>query len=282
MAQNMNRYLGPDPNSSMMQIRARDPIWFEHARDVSICAGDIILRLSVHSGDVRELVSAVLYRRIASAFEAVIVLAERGMYTEGLNQRRSMLEGLFILGALWKKPHLVETYLDDDQHRVLRVLKNVKRTSPMIQEALAPELPLAAIDEKVADLKPSTAGRNATTAAAYAEAAGLLDYYLTDYSFSSEAAHHVAKDLERQIALNEDGSVNGVYWGPEAELPSELLSNAVDYMLMAIVAAEGIFELAVSEAAGKLRATTDRLHEATLASATPSEPSLQPTSYDGD
>lgn len=257
----MNRYLGPDSNASMREIRARDPVWFDHAGAVSSCAADLIPQLSVQRGNIRQLVSAVLYRRIASAFEAVIVLAERGMYTEGLNQRRSMLEGLFVLGALWKEPNLVEKYLEDDQHRVLRILKNIKRASPIIQDAIAPELPSVSLDAKVADLKSSTAGRNASTTAAYAEAAGLLDYYLTDYSFASEASHHVAKDLERQIALDEDGDVDSIYWGPEAESPSDLLSNAVDYMLMAIVAVEGLFELSASEVAAQLRARTNELYQ---------------------
>jgi len=257
----MNRYLGHDPNASIREIRARGPAWFDHAEAVSACASDLIPQLSVQRGDVRQLVSAVLYRRIASAFEAIMVLAERGMYTEGLNQRRSMLEGLFVLGALWKEPTLVDKYLEDDQHRVLHILKNIKRTSPVIKDAMAPNLPPVSLDERVADLKSSTAGRNAITTAAYAKAAELIDYYLTDYSFGSEASHHVAKDIERQIALDVNGDVDGILWGPEAEPPSELLSNAVDYMLMAIAAIEGIFELGASEVAGVLRARTDELHE---------------------
>jgi len=248
----------------MQEIRGRDPVWFDHAGAVNACAADLMPQLSIKRGNVRQLVSAVLFRRIASAFEAVIILAERGMYTEGLNQRRSMLEGLFVLGALWKEPNLVEKYLEDDQHRVLRILKNIKRTSAMIQDAIAPELPPVSLDTKVADLKSATAGCNASTAAAYAEAAGLFDYYLTDYCFASEASHHVAKDLERQIALDEDGDVDSIYWGPEAEPPSKLLSNAVDYMLMAVAAVEGLFELDASEAAAHLRVKTNELHESML------------------
>lgn len=260
----MNRYLGPDPNASMREIRARDPVWFDHADAVNACAADMIHQLRVQQGNVRQLVSAVLYRRIASAFEAVIVLAERGMYTEGLNQRRSMLEGLFILGALWKEPTLVEKYLEDDQHRVLRILKNIKRTSPLIQDAIAPELPPVSLDSKVADLKSSTTGRKASKTADFADAADLFDYYLTDYSFASEASHHVAKDLERQIALDDDGDIDGIFWGPEAEPPSNLLSNAVDYMLMAIAAAEGLFELSASEVTAHLRTRTNELHQSML------------------
>jgi len=254
----------------MREILDRDPIWFKHVRAVSVCTADLIPQLNVQRGNVRQLVSAVLYRRIASAFEAVIVLAERGMYTEGLNQRRSMLEGLFVLGALWKEPSLVEKYLEDDQHRVLRILKNIKKTSPMIQDVIAPILSPMSLDKKVAGLKSTTAGKEATKTAAYAEAAGLYDYYLTDYSFASEASHHVAKDLERQIALDEDGNVDGVYWGPEAEPPSELLSNAVDYMLKAIAVVEDLFELGTSEVASYLRARTDELNESILGGTMPS------------
>lgn len=266
----MNRYLGADPNASMREILDRDPIWFKHVSAVSVCATDLISQLNVQRGSIRQLLSAVLYRRIASAYEAVIVLAERGMYTEGLIQRRSMLEGLFVLGAIWKKPSLVEKYLEDDQHRVLRILKNIKKTSPMIQDVIAPTLSPLLLDKKVEGLISSTAGSDATRTAAYAQAAGLYDYYLTDYSFASEASHHVAKDLERQIALGEDGNIDGIYWGPEAEPPSELLSNAVDYMLKAIAVVEDLFELGTSEVAVYLRARTDELNESRLEGTTPS------------
>ncbi|MEN6630765.1 MAG: DUF5677 domain-containing protein [Sulfuricella sp.] len=257
----MNRYLGPDPQLTIQTIRTRSPAWFELAESVISYASDVIHLLEPKLGDTRQLAAAILYRRIVSAFEAVIVLAERGMHTEGVTQRRSMLEGLFVLGAIWQKPDTVKDFLGNDQHRVHRILKNTKRMSASIQDDIATDLPPDAVDQKVAELKSSTKGQKAMSTADYADAAGLLDFYLTDYSFSSEATHHVAKDIERQIALDENGEVDGLYWGPEKEMPSELLSPAVDYMLMAIKAVEGVFSMQESEAVANLRSQAIDLQE---------------------
>lgn len=257
----MTRYLGPNPNALIRQVRDRDPEWFDHAESVAVYAGEVVQRLHVHHGNVRELLVALLFRRIASGFEAVLALAERGMHTEGLAQRRSTLEALFVLGAVWKQPDLADKYLLNDQHRLLKIFKNIKRISPVIRQSLSPELPIESIDEKLAALKLSIGNSKPTNVADYAKAADLLDYYLTDYSFTSEAAHHVAKDLERQIALDSDGNVDGLYWGPEADAPSDLLSGAVDYMLMAVAATETLFEMTASETCRALQARTNELIE---------------------
>lgn len=257
----MNRYVGPDQLALLQRVRDRDPQWFNHADAVADFTGNMVQKLHVHPGNVKELVAALLFRRIASGFEAVIVLAERGMHTEGLCQRRSMLEALFILGAVWKQPDIVNNFLKNDQHRLINIFKHTKQLSPAVQAALSPELPIDAIEAKLEALKASTVGTKATTIADYAKASDLFDYYLTDYSFSSEAAHHVAKDLERQIALDSDGNVDGLHWGPETELPSDLLSNAVDYMMMAVTIAEALFDIVTSESANNLRARTNELVE---------------------
>ena len=96
----MNRYLGTDSTEAIAQVRAREPEWFALAEDVGSHVGDLMCSLQVPHGNERLLLAALLYRRIAGAFEAVVVLAERGMHTEGLTTRRAMLEAMFVLGPL--------------------------------------------------------------------------------------------------------------------------------------------------------------------------------------
>ena len=109
------------------------------AEDVAAYVGSLIESLQIPPGNDTLLLAAVLLRRIAGAFEAVIVLAERGMHTEGLSTRRAMLEALFVLGAIHNQPALVETYLKNDDHRRRDIFKRIKKLSPRIRAALAPE-----------------------------------------------------------------------------------------------------------------------------------------------
>lgn len=253
----MERYLGADPAVVVSHFRSRDAKWFVHADAVAAYASKVLRRLEVHRGNVRELLASLLFQRVAAGFEAVLLLAERGMHTQGLVQRRSMLEALFVLGAIWQKPQLAEQYLASDDERVLQIYKKIKRLPSELRAALEPEITPSSLEAKIAELKGKTSGRKPPTVAEYAEAADLLTYYLTDYAFSSEAAHHVAKDLERQIHLDEDGNVNGMGWGPEDVAASELLLNAIDYVLMACFVAEKLFNLDPSTEFEKLHEQTN-------------------------
>jgi len=116
----MNRYLGPYPERMMQKIRERAPGWFLLADDVATFCSDLVPRIAPNINDGQQVLSAVLYRRVLSAFEGVLLLAERGMHTEGLILRRGMIEALFVLGAIWQKPDLVRTYVQNDQHWRLR------------------------------------------------------------------------------------------------------------------------------------------------------------------
>ena len=257
----MERYLGSDPAEVIAHFRRREPQWFEHAEAVANYAARVVHRLEVHRGDVRELLASVLFQRVAAGFEAMLLLAERGMHTQGLVQRRSILEALFVLAAIWRKTELVEEFLRADDVRVFHIYKKIKRLPLEVKAALAPVITAESVDAKLAELKPKVSGRNTLSVADYAEAADLLVWYLTDYSFSSEAAHHVAKDLERHVFVDAQGEVDGMGWGPEANLASELLSNGIDYVLMACSAAEGIFAIGPSDELKQMQERTNRLME---------------------
>jgi len=246
-----------DTEGYITQIRGRSPDWFDLADDVARYASDLISQLSVEQENDRDLVAAILYRRLVSALEAIIILAERGMHTEGQCVQRSMLEGLFVLGAVWKEPKTIEAFFSNDSGRVKKVLKNIKEISGPIREAVANSLTFEEIERRIATIgNPSV-----KSAKDFAKDAGLLDLYLTDYSFSSEALHHVAKDLERHIDKSGSGNVDGLFWGPEAEQPFELLSPAINYVLLAIEAVRGVFNLDSSQLEEGLRVRMDRLFE---------------------
>lgn len=257
----MERYLGPDSVAVVAQLRSRAPDWFDHANAVADYAARLLLRLQVHRGNVRELLASLLFQRVAAGFEAVLVLAERGMHTQGLVQRRSILEALFVLGAIWQKPEFVERFLQSDDDRVLEVNKKLKRLPAEIRAALEPEITLPLIEAKITEFKGRTGGRKGPTAAEYAKAADLETYHLTDYSLSSEAAHNVAKDLELHIHSDDEGGVVGMNWGPEFAPASELLGHATDYALMGCFAVESAFSIGPTSELKALQQTSNQLIE---------------------
>jgi hypothetical protein len=257
----MERYLGSNASVVVGQMRARSPDWFRHADTVATYASKVLHQLQVHRGNVRELLASLLFQRVAAGFEVVLLLAERGMHTQGLVQRRSVLEALFVLGAIWQKPEWVERFLASDDQRVLEIYKKIKRLPPEVLATLEPEMSLPFVEAKITEFKAKTGGRKGPQTAEYAKAADLEAYYLTDYSVTSESAHNVAKDLERHIHLDVEGDVVGMWWGPEGAPAQELLLLATQYVLMACFAVESLFGTGPSSELAELQRAANEIIE---------------------
>lgn len=243
----MNRYLGSDPERMMQQIRERAPGWFLLADDVATFCSDLVPTIQPNINDGQQVLSAVLYRRVLSAFEGVLLLAERGMYTEGLILRRGMLEALFVLGAIWQQPGLVRTYVQNDQHQRRDIYKNLRQTSPESRRRVSAWITDEELDKAISELTQATKGVNYLSVEQFSQAAKLHDKYLTDYCLLSQAAHHVARDLERQVTVDHDEEIESIIWGPEQEPPFKLLFPATDQMLMAAHVISKIYGLDVKE-----------------------------------
>ena len=261
----MDRFLGSNPAAVIANLRSRAPRWFAEAEAIAGYASSLLMRIDVHEGNVQELLASLLFQRIVAGFEAVLLLAERGMHTQGLVQRRSVLEALFVLGAIVHDSDYVGRFLAADETRVLEIYKKIKRLPLSVREALEPEFTLSLIEAKITEFKSRTGGRKGPSAADYAKAAGLETYYLTDYAFASEAAHSVAKDLERHIALNAEGDVDGMRWGPEDVPASALLMHAMDYALMACFAVQRLFGIGLEAELNDLRARLNQFMESAVA-----------------
>lgn len=257
----MDRFLGSDPAGVIAHIRSQARDWFAEAEAMAEYASSLLLRVDVHAGNVRELLASLLFQRIVAGFEAVLLLGERGMHTQGLVQRRSMLESLFVLGAITADAEYVDRFLGADEVRVLEIYKKISRLPLSVRKALEPEITSSETEAKIAEYKARTGGRKGPSVAEYAKAAGLETQYLTDYSIASEAAHSVAKDLERHIHLDAEGGIDGMRWGPEDVPTPDLLLHAFDYLLMACNAVERVFGVGPSAHLEALRARANKLIE---------------------
>ena len=121
-------------------------------------SSDLVPTIQPNINDGQHVLSACLYRRVLSAFEGVLLLAERGMHTEGLILRRAMLEALFVLGAIWQQPDLVRTYVQNDQHRRRDIYKNLRQTSPANRRRVSAWITDEELDKTISELTQATKG----------------------------------------------------------------------------------------------------------------------------
>jgi hypothetical protein len=245
----------------IVQVRSRASGWFALAEDIAQFCSDLLPHIRPESDDGQKVLSAILFRRILSSFEAVVLMAERGMHTEGMVLRRLMLEGLFVLGAIWQQPELVRTYVQNDQHRRRDIYKNLRKTSHESRRRLSAWITDEELDEKINELEQATKGVRYLSVEQFSQCAKLHDLYLTDYSLLSEPAHHLARDLERQITIGNDDGIKSVIWGPESETPFDLLFPATDQMLMAAHVMSKMFRLDIKENFDQFSTRSQQLSE---------------------
>jgi hypothetical protein len=257
MDEMMQGFLGDPGARCIPQIRRRAPDWFELAEQVNVYSHELLLKCPPNKESAQQVLASLLFNRVLRGFQAVVLLTERGMFTEARVQRRSVLEALFVLGAIWKQPELVQIYIENDQHR----RRDLYQAMQKIGKNARKEFPQLPSEEKIAEtlaaLSAATKGKRYLGVETLAQAAQLHDTYLIEYTVLSGAAHHTAKDLETGIDSDADGEIRSLSWGPATGSPIALLLPAIDHILKAVFAMGSIFDVAVASDQEKF---LDRLH----------------------
>jgi hypothetical protein len=227
-------------------IRARAPGWFALADSVVLFSDQLIDRIQPMRDDGLQVLCALLFRRLLSAYQAVIILAERGMHTEGLIQRRGMLEALFALGAMWQQPTTVQDYIRNDLHRRRDIYKNLLKASADMRKTISASISETELRRRAEELTKQTKGVTYLSVEEFSQRAKLHDLYLTDYCVLSEASHHGPRDLERHIIVGADDDIEELIWGFEPDPPFKLLFPATDQMLMGVHVVDKLFALSIA------------------------------------
>jgi len=243
----MEGFLEKEVEAWIKETRARAPEWFDLAELVNNYCHKVLLTIKPDNNNSQEILSAILYKRISSAFQAIVILEERGMYTEALIQRRGLLEALFVLGAIYQQPLLIADYVKLDIHRRLKIFKNLKKRRQMNSEILSNLITNKEIDSNIDELTKASKGVKHLTVKGFSKAAKLYDLYLSDYSILSEAVHHVSKDLERSIQIDSSDNIESLIWGPEPGNPFMILCPAIDQMIMATRIISNVFNMSIEE-----------------------------------
>jgi hypothetical protein len=112
-----NGYLGQSTLRGIEQTRAENSEWFDIAKDVDNELMKLVRssqRSAMAAGGHTKLAIAILMRS-CSAFQGVILLAERRMYIEACMLTRTIVENSFGIAALIAEPDRYISILRDDE-----------------------------------------------------------------------------------------------------------------------------------------------------------------------
>lgn len=226
-------FLESDEQARIAQIRQRHAPWFALIDRLNRLAMSVLL---VETPRVpEELYAATLFARAVTLFQGAVLMAERGMATEARTLVRGCAETAIALGcARLDKTFFAQLDEDYDKHRIAMandLLERLPAGDPNISDRQREDLraTIAQISSEYTAPHP----RRINWAAA-AIVAAMTDLYLTVYrETSGDAAHVSLKALERHVALDARGDIDGLRFHPDIDGAAETLSAAVASLLHA-------------------------------------------------
>ena len=243
-----------------IKMKIDEKSWTELAEEVLSFGKDAIHNLAIDRENGLQVLTSILFRRVVYGFEATQLLTKHHLFTEARLQRRGMLEALFSLGALWKRPDTVSDFVKNDVHRLIKLYTNMGKTSKKFRAHHLKGISDEKISEKLIDLNKKKSGQYLSIES-LAQKAGLHDLFLSDYAILSESAHHLAKDLERHLSVDENNNIKEFIVEDETISVSEILFPATDHLLMACYAINEIFAMNLKESINKISENVDNLNK---------------------
>jgi hypothetical protein len=244
-------FLAPQIEAWIERFRSDNADAFAMAADLNRAGHQLMLATEVQTGDPKRdarTLAALLFVRVLSSFQGVVIMAERGMIVEARTLARTCLESTFALVAGVKDdeafvPKMIAHSMD---HRS-------KAANWLLDRANRDDFLSEASEDKLREFLAKL-GDDGETLATFqiiemARRAQLEDLYIFYRALSGDAAHPTLDALSRYVEDIGPGKFN-IIWGPKsgaAEITDTLLM-ACSFVFAACVS---INEFAQNTASGE-------------------------------
>lgn len=184
----------------------------------------------------RELLGGTLFARTLASSQAAVILLEHGLPAQAKAVLRSALESLFALAAIEAKPELALPLAQSQEANKRSMAdKMLQWRSPELKASLSAQVSEAELREMA-----SNRTRDFNTAQ-LAEAAGMMDWYLSMYALLSFPAHANVSDLVAHLVTDDQGNITELKNEPEVEGQESVWAFAIEIQMRAARAVGGIF-----------------------------------------
>ena len=212
--------------------------------------------LRIHSGNLPEVISAALFARVLSTFQASVLLAQRGMRFQVEMLIRCILEAVFPLVAVSKSPEFANTYVLAEEHERLKAIKRVARCKKRLGENSG----LHVAGNLEAEVEKDIRDRKIRHLSTYdcADKAGMADYYDTLYCYTSMSLHASPRSLQEALDLDPAGvKVTALKNEPDSSRLGACLVTLGDCLAKSVSAMSLIFDVAEPPSITDLSARLD-------------------------
>lgn len=191
-----------------------------------------LFNVKVTRTDLQHILLAALLQRALKAYQATVLLIERGLPEEGQVALRTLLEVTFKTTAVAKSKEVAEAFVTEDETHRRKFINKYKRLSTAAQDP-SHLAELDAILQSTADRIKETGATELSTYW-FAEKAGLLDFYNSAYAVLSTTVHIGVRTLESALEIGPDGNVRRLKYGFSDAGIDVTLVTACDALLMTL------------------------------------------------
>ncbi len=174
--------------------------------DLNTIAQSVLNHTSVHPDDRKEVYAVVYFQRMLSHYQAILLLAERGMTHQAEIILRAMLETLFDLVAFHRHDDFFETLILGDAQQRLAFFKTIREQQKYRQSFTTDEV--QELDRLIASAEDID--RSDFKVYMKADLAGMLHEYRTTYALLSETVHSAVHSLEADLEMNHHHEVEAI------------------------------------------------------------------------
>ncbi len=250
-------FLDPQVQEWIDASRKRNSSWLDLSTDTNRLAMRVLFTVDAHNRAVEELVPTLLYIRLVHAFQGVVLMAERGMVTQGRVLARSMLDTLFPLVAIVKEPARANDFVKSHWIHQRKFFRKAERLGSELIRELEDPATKHLMEEVQSKINEDNIEEIKTVQ--WAKRAGLECWYLTVYALLSGTVHSYVADLEEYRVFLDDTTINELNWGPRDDGLQFLMMASVEATIMAIEHIQSISNERFEESLASIRARTDDL-----------------------
>jgi hypothetical protein len=120
-------FLGEHMVGWILKIRSNHSDFFDLAADMNKLSQKVLFDLKANSRNPHEIIMESLFIRCLNTFQGLVLLAERGMMAQSRILARALMEALFRLCALSKKPEPFDVFIKEDKKSRLMFLYTFRK-----------------------------------------------------------------------------------------------------------------------------------------------------------
>ncbi len=225
-------FLSDESTSNQLAQQVISSGYYKVCKNLNKLAQTLLHKAVIHPDDRKEIYMTLYYQRMLSHYQALIIMAERGMIHQVEIMLRCMMDTLFDLVAFHENNELFESLIMGDSEQrlnlLIRIRKQQKITATYTQDELDD------LDKIIASA--DNVEREDFKAYIKADMAGMLNDYRTTYPLLTETVHSSIHSLETDLIFHKDYDeiIGLTAFGQETGNMSNLLMTSANYIIVAM------------------------------------------------